>query len=63
MHAHGDQPHYAPTSVGALMDPEFLRNAVHDANGDRHEASTPSPELWLRWQVAMQAVAAVFRRH
>jgi hypothetical protein len=63
MHAHPTQPHYAPASVGALMDPEFLRGAVIDANGDRHaEGRAPVP-LRLRWQVVVHAVAAVFRRH
>ena len=48
MHAHQDQPHYAPASVGALMDPAFLRGAVIDANGDRRAETTPSAVLWLR---------------
>ena len=24
-------PHYAPSSVGALMDPVFLRQVIHDS--------------------------------
>lgn len=65
MHAHQDQPHYAPASVGALMDPVFLRAAVIDANGDRHAERTSSARLrlGLRWRIAVHAVAAVFRRH
>lgn len=63
MHAHQAQPHYAPSSVGALMDPAFLRAAVNDANGDRRAESTPSPTLRLRWRAAMHAVAAALRRH
>jgi len=63
MHAHQDQPHYTPASVGALMDPGFLRGAVIDANGDRRAENTSSTTLWLRWRVAMHAVAVVFRRH
>ena len=26
-------PYYSPSSVGALMDPGFLREAVNDAGG------------------------------
>jgi hypothetical protein len=63
MHAYQDQPHYAPASVGALMDPAFLRSAVIDANGDRRDQTPPSAALLLRWRVAMHAVAAVFRWH
>ena len=63
MHAHQDQPHYAPASVGALMDTAFLRGAVIDANGDRRAETTSSLTLRLRWRGAMHAVAAVFRRH
>ena len=63
MRAHQTQPHYAPASVGALMDPGFLRGAVIDANGDRRaERSTPVP-LRRRWQLVVHAVAAIFRRH
>ena len=63
MHAHRDQPHYAPASVGALMDPGFLRGAVNDANGDRRAENSSSASLWLCWQLAMHAVAIAFRRH
>jgi hypothetical protein len=63
MHAHQTQPHYAPSSVGALMDPVFLRGAVIDANGGHRAESAASPRLWLRWRVAMRAVAAVCRRY
>jgi len=63
MHAHQVQPHYAPTSVGALMDPAFLRNAVIDANGDRRAESPASPSLRLRWRLAIQAIAVALWRH
>ena len=63
MHAHQAEPHYAPASVGALMDPVFLRGAVIDANGGRRDERDPSLALQQRLRVAMQAVAAVFRRH
>ena len=35
MHASQSHVHYAPSSVGALMDPAFLRGAVLDADGVR----------------------------
>ena len=63
MHAHQDQPHYAPASVGALMDPAFLRGAVIDANGDRRAETTSSAAWRQRWRAAMHAIAAVFKRH
>jgi len=63
MHAHPVQPHYAPTSVGALMDPAFLRNAVIDANGDRRAESTASPSLRQRWRLAVDAITTALRRH
>jgi hypothetical protein len=63
MHAHQDQPHYAPASVGALMDPAFLRAAVNDANSDRRAENTSSATVWLRWRIAIHAVAVVFGRH
>jgi hypothetical protein len=63
MNAHHAQPHYAPTSVGALMDPAFLRNAVMEANGDRREeAATLATWRW-RWRGAVHAFATAFRRH
>ena len=63
MHDHQAQPRYAPSSVGALMDPAFLRDAVMDANGDRRAESVSSASLRLRWQTAWRAVVAVFWRH
>jgi hypothetical protein len=38
MHAVPIHPRYTPTSVGALMDPVFLRRAVNDMAAD----TTPS---------------------
>jgi hypothetical protein len=63
MHRHLGQPHYAPCSVGALMDPGFLRDAVSDANGERRV------EVALFWIVLLcklaplGAWAAVVQRH
>jgi hypothetical protein len=63
MHSHQTQPHYAPSSVGALMDPGFLRNAVIDANGDRRPENASPVTLSQCWRVATHVVADVFRRH
>jgi hypothetical protein len=63
MHAHQAQPHYAPSSVGALMDPTFLRRAVIDMNGDDHDTKVESSTLRLRWQTALHAIAAALGRH
>jgi hypothetical protein len=63
MHTHQAQPHYAPSSVGALMDPAFLRRAVTDMNGEDHDTKVAASTLRLRWQLALHAIAAAFRRH
>lgn len=62
MHTHSTQPHYTPASVGALMDPAFLRGAVSEAYGERHGAPTSS-RLGQRVRLAWHAFAAVLRRH
>jgi hypothetical protein len=63
MHAHHVEPHYAPSSVGALMDPVFLRGAVIDANGGHRAEGASPPRLWLRWRRAIRAIATACRRH
>jgi len=63
MDAHHAQPHYAPSSVGGLMDPAFLRSAVMDANGDRRDDAASPQTLRLRWRGALHAIAVAFRRH
>jgi len=64
MHAGQVPLHYAPVSVGALMDPAFLRDAVHDAEGEQHHGSAPT--RWRpmpRWRVAVErAIARILRR-
>lgn len=62
MHAHTEQPRYAPASVGVLVDPEFLRGVVRDANGDRRAESTFRPALRLRWKATIDAIVVAFRR-
>ena len=63
MHGHQDRPHYAPASVGALMDPAFLRSAAIDASGDRRAENSSPVTLRQRWLFAVHAVAAALRRH
>jgi hypothetical protein len=58
--------HYTPSSVGALMDPGFLRQAVHDADSPPDFRSEPMPSEPLpRWRVAMGSVigACLHRLH
>jgi len=62
MYTRPNEPHYTPSSVGALMDPGFLRNAVIDAQGE-HRAANAASTLRLRLQSAMHVVAAALRRH
>ncbi len=53
MHSPNSHPHYAPSSVGALMDPGFLRRAVDDAEsqGRAQQAQVPAPKA--AWRSAM----------
>jgi len=62
MYTPREQPHYTPSSVGALMDPAFLRRAVRDAQASGHAAVPPVKPAATRWQRAMRAVAAFFAR-
>ena len=49
--------HYTPSSVGALMDPGFLRQAVHDVDSSHDFHSEPMIlEPSPRWRVAMLTV-------
>lgn len=63
MHANQTHPHYSPSWVGGLMDPVFLRHAMHDAEGECHADNRPSPSTWSVWQAALRRTAALFRRH
>lgn len=62
MHPHQAQPHYAPASVGVLMDPAFLRDAMIDAHGDRRVPAASLVTLLSRWREAIHTVAVSFRR-
>lgn len=62
MHPHQAQPHYAPASVGGLMDPAFLRDAMIDAHGDRRVAPASLATLLLRWRTAMHTITVSFQR-
>ena len=63
MRADSTQPHYAPSSVGGLMDPAFLRGARHDADGLPPVFHGEPPALWLRLQQAVHSVVAAMRHH
>lgn len=62
MHPHQAQPHYAPASVGGLMDPAFLRDAMIDAYGDRRAVPTSPTTLLLRWRAVMHTITVSFQR-
>ena len=63
MHEHHGQAHYAPASVGALIDTAFLRRAAMDANDERRVEPPLPSALRIRWNVAMHALAVALRRH
>ncbi len=56
------QPRYAPSSVGGLMDPAFLRGAMSDANGGhRPMAAATGIDAAAAWPRLRQAVLAAVR--
>ncbi len=63
MRADSNQPHYAPSSVGGLMDPAFLRGARHDADGAPPAFHTAPAPIWLRLQAAVQHMVSAIRHH
>ena len=63
MHADEARLHYAPTSVGALMDPTFLRDAVRDAEGGYRAVMAPSRALFARSIQAMRRFRLRMRAH
>jgi hypothetical protein len=66
MHVVQRQAHYAPSSVGALIDPAFLRRACNDGLQVQHtepdtvaESSEIAPALWKRcWDYLAPAATA-----
>jgi len=59
MHAGQTPLHYAPASVGGLMDPVFLRRAVLDAEGGRHaDAGTGATRSRRHWCAAWRRLVA-----
>lgn len=70
MRADSYQPHYAPSSVGGLMDPAFLRSARLDADGGPRNLETIEVQtqgLWeplrARLRSAVQHAKDQFRPH
>jgi hypothetical protein len=59
MHSNQSPVHYAPSSVGGLMDPAFLRGAALDA-GDEHILAPRSPSSMLR--LSRVALTRLWRR-
>jgi hypothetical protein len=56
--------HYTPSSVGALMDPGFLRQAVHDADSPHELHSEPMLfEPSPRWRMAVLSVVRAGLHH
>ena len=60
--------HYAPSSVGALMDPGFLRGAVLDAESESHHwESATSQGLSARFcavlRIAVSGILAATRKN
>lgn len=54
--------HYAPSSVGALMDPGFLRGAVLDAESEsHHDEAAAGAGLRAGCRAALRIAASVFR--
>lgn len=57
MSANHTQPHYAPASVGGLMDPAFLRGAMGDADAHHHPMAADPSARWSRLRQAVLAAA------
>ena len=54
--------HYSPWSVGALMDPGFLRQVIHDT-GEQGFSAEPAPAVApTRLRVAVQLFASACLR-
>ncbi len=58
MYTPRSQPHFAPFSAGALMDPVFLRRVVSDVEASGHADETRPPPVNARWRIAKCAVTA-----
>ena len=63
MDAYRGQAHYSPLSVGAFVDPAFLRGAALDANEERRAERVPfAGSLRLRWADALRVFKVALRR-
>ncbi len=62
MHSSQEHSHYQPPSVGALMDPQYLRETVNDGV-ERRPSTAPASTQAHPWWGMMNSLARLFRRH
>ena len=62
MHESQVQIHYAPASVGALIDTALLRRAIRDAEGG-HAGGERVPVSRRPWRLAIRALITLCLRH
>jgi hypothetical protein len=55
-----DRQHFIPTSVGALMDPEYLRQALRDAAGSGTLGSAAHVVAPARWRAGIRRLVTAF---
>lgn len=59
---HQEHNQFQPPSVGALMDPQYLRDTVRD-NNEGGAANPPSAPQEHPWRDMMHSLTSLFRRH
>jgi hypothetical protein len=62
MHTTHDHAHYMPHSVGALMDPGFLRRAVGDFNESEGVERDAGNDAASGWRSTYASAKAIVRR-
>jgi hypothetical protein len=62
MHTTHDHAHYMPTSVGALMDPGFLRRAVDDFNEGESAEREAGNDAASGWRATYASAMAIVRK-
>jgi len=64
MHADHDHARYAPTAIGALMDPDFLRRAANDACASLPAEPQPPTRprgMLAAWRAEAASLSALLR--